>query len=124
MRYILTLFLCLSFSQSSYLLEIDSNSCVYDIQPQKDTTGWCYTYHIDDSQVCSEAVRFHNFIPDFSYSSDGSCKFVGRDNIDTDYDGTGLTENQFNFLQGLMGNLMGFFLTFLLGFLFILLGRR
>jgi hypothetical protein len=122
MKATMTFFLCLTLLNSSYLLEIDSNSCVYNIYPQEDY-GWCYTYHIDNTEVCSDDIRFSSFIPNFSFS-DGSCIPIDKSNIDTDYDGTGLTENQFNFLQGLMGNLMGFFLTFLLGFLFILLGRR
>lgn len=122
MKPILTLFLCLSFLHSSYLLEIDSNSCVTNIYPVE-PKGWCYTYHIDGSEVCSEALRYSNFVPNFTWI-DGSCQLVEKEAIDMNYDGTGLTRNQFYFLQGLMGNLMGFFLTFLVGFLFILLGRR
>ncbi len=122
MKPILTLFLCLSFLNSSYLLEIDSNSCVTNIYPQE-IQGWCYTYHIDNSEVCSNDLRYSHFIPNFSWV-DGSCQLVEKETIDMNYDGTGLTRNQFYFLQGLMGNLMGFFLTFLIGFLFILLGRR
>jgi hypothetical protein len=45
-------------------------------------------------------------------------------NISNDWEELGLEESQYHFLMGLTANLLGFTLVFLVGFLFVLQGRR
>lgn len=109
-------FIIVTFSNADYLYT-ETNQCVYDIEPF-DSSGWCYTKRINDQKYCNKSINYTNFINGFYLDDNDKCKMYD------DLQKTGMTFIQFQFNQALLANLYGFFIFFLVGFLFILQGRR
>ena len=102
------------YSNADYLYT-KSNQCVYNIEPFNNK-GWCYTKRSNGQINCNKNAKYTNFINGFYL--DDTCKMYD------DLQKTGMTYNQFQFNQALLANMYGFFIFFLVGFLFILQGRR
>ena len=107
-----------SVTQADYL-NTKTNKCVYELIPyHSQVKGWCYTKRSDDSVHCSKTLKYTHFINGFYNDSNGNCIMF------EDLQKTGMTFNQFQFQQALLANMYGFFIFFLVGFLFVLQGRR
>ncbi len=104
--------------QADYL-NTKTNKCVYDLIPyHSQNKGWCYTKRSDDSAHCSKTLKYTHFINGFYIDNNGNCIMF------EDLQKTGMTYSQFQFQEALLANMFGFFIFFLVGFLFVLQGRR
>lgn len=113
----LLLFCLLSiFSNADYLL-LTNNHCIYDLSPNQNDTGFCFTDHSDDLGYCSTDLTMNSFIDGYEYI-DGIC------DLKNDLKITGLTQNQWNYQLALAANFIGFAMLFLIGFLSILVSRK
>jgi len=115
-----SIFLVLTLSQASDradYLNTNNNTCVYNLEPRP-SRGWCYINRSDEQAECDWSAKYSDFIDGFYLNDQGSCVMF------EDLQRTGMTYNQFQFQQALLANMLGFFLVFLVGFLFVLQGRR
>ena len=109
-------FIAITFSNADYLY-VKTNQCVYDIEPFNNK-GWCYIKRTNDQKKCNKNAKYSHFINGFYVDDNNKCKMYD------DLQKTGMTFNQFQFNQALLANMYGFFIFFLVGFLFVLQGRR
>jgi hypothetical protein len=118
----MSIFLFLTFSHSAEqadYLNTKTNKCVYNLTPfHSKPTGWCFTDRSSGSTKCNKNIKYSRFINGFYINDDGLCVMF------EDLQKTGMTYNQYQFQQALLANMLGFFLIFLIGFLFVLQGRR
>jgi len=112
-----SIFLFITISHADYL-NTKTNKCVYNLIPyHSKNKGWCYTKRSDDSVHCNKTLKYTDFINGF-YIDNGNCIMF------EDLQKTGMSFIQFQFQQALLANMYGFFIFFLVGFLFVLQGRR
>ncbi len=110
-------FIVLTVSNADYLY-VKTNQCVYNLEPFNNK-GWCYTKRSNDQKQCNKRTKYTDFINGFFIDEDnGKCMMYD------DLQKTGMTYNQFQFQEALLANMYGFFIFFLVGFLFVLQGRR
>ncbi|RRS30984.1 MAG: hypothetical protein P794_05035 [Epsilonproteobacteria bacterium (ex Lamellibrachia satsuma)] len=118
MKYIFSLFfILLTFSNADYLNTKSNNICVYDLEPYQNNTGWCYVNRADGQSYCDNSLQFTDLYDGYVFI-DNKCV------LKNDLRLTGLTENQFNFLFALQGNLIGFSMLIMLLFLAVLTSRK
>jgi hypothetical protein len=114
---IILISLFLTFSQADYLNTKSTNQCIYNVQPYQNNKGLCYTKRSNNQNKCNKNLRYTDLINGYIYINNACV-------LSQDLESTGLDYNTYKSLQALNASLYGFTLTFLIGFLFILLGRR
>ncbi len=75
-----------------------------------------------DTVYVSGACDDNDFVDGYTYDADNDDCYIASS--DDDAETLGLTKNEYNFLMGLTANFLGFTMIFLVGFLFVLQGRR
>lgn len=116
MKIFFTFVFLLSVTAYADYINTNTNKCVYNLSPNFGGKGWCYTNRENGVDACSIKAEFTDFIDGFYL--DGKCKMYD------DLQKTGMSYSQFQFQQALLANLYGFFVFFMIGFLFVLQGRR
>jgi len=114
--FFIFVFVITTFLNADYLYT-KTNQCVYNIEPFK-KKGWCYIKRSNDQKICNKRAKYTYFINGFHFNDNNKCKMYD------DLQKTGMTYNQFQFQEALLANMYGFFIFFLVGFLFVLQGRR
>jgi len=101
----ITFILSLSFSSEIQFLEQDI----------------CLTDYWNDNRKC--VVKY--YIDGSEHKLSQRCnKYTFEDDKCTDNSRLAISKNNYNFLMGLMANFLGFMMIFLVGFLYVLQGRR
>ena len=106
-----------TFLNADYLNTKDKNRCVYDVIPYVNHRGLCYKRRGDATVRCNQNLRYKDLINGYNLTG---VLCVLSENLVT----TGLSYSDYKYLQALNGTLYGFTLTFMLSFLFVLLGKR
>lgn len=115
MKIIFTfVFTLVTFINADYLYT-KTNQCVHNIKPFNHK-GWCYTKRSNSQVKCNKSAKYSNFINGFYL--DETCKMYDE------LQETGMTYSQLQFQEALLANLYGFFISFLIGFAYLLQGRR
>lgn len=112
--FFIFVFSAISFLKADYLY-VNNNQCVTQLEPFN-SKGWCFIQTSNNQKICDKNAQLIDFINGFYF--DGTCKMFD------DLQKTGMTFSQFQFQQALLANLYAFFIFFLVGFLFVLQGRR
>lgn len=126
--FYLTLFSSSVIAFDAYRWNVDSSICFHNLQVNGDVIISTYVQagqikeleaHVSWYNANTEPAYYYNSVcNDNPYDS-------GLDSNSTnDWEKLGLEETDYNFLMGLMANLLGFTLVFMVSFLFILQGRR
>lgn len=116
MKLFFTFVFILTLSNADYL-NTRYNVCIYDVTLNYGKKGLCYTYRQSGNRYCYVKQTWKNTIPGYVYKDD-KCQLYDE------LQKTGLSYSDFQFQQALLANLYGFFIFFLVGFLFVLQGRR
>lgn len=131
MRY---LFFSLLLSSSvsafdAYRYNLDPSICFHNLQISNDIIISTYIQNGESKELeahvswynanTTEAYYYNNQCNDNPYNSG-----LEDSNATEDWQKLGITQSDYNFLMGLMANLLGFTLVFMVSFLFILQGRR
>lgn len=120
------------FSFDAYQYNSDPSICFHNIQTNGEIITTTYIQygqvktaeaHISWYEANTQPAYYYN--AQCNSSAYGSGDSSSSDsNSSNDWDTLGLEESQYHFLMGLTANLLGFTLIFLVGFLFVLQGRR
>jgi len=117
MRIVLFFFLIISL-QADYLNTKSNNHCIYNLQPNQNSRGWCYTDRNIDKDKCDRRLKMSDLIDGYYLDDNGNC--VLEENLKI----TGLSANEWRFNMALMGNLVGFTLLFFISLLSIYIARK
>ncbi len=113
-----SIFLFSMISHADYL-NTKTNNCVKDLVPyHAQNKGWCHTNSANGNHFCKKTQKYTDYLNGFYNDKNGDCIMF------EDLQKTGMTFSQFQFQQALLANMYGFFIFFLVGFLFVLQGRR
>lgn len=113
---LISLFL-FTFSNADYLNTVDSNSCVYDLAPNQNSTGWCYIKRSDSLTYCDPTLLLSSLLDGYDYIA-SNCV------LKNDLKITGLTQNQWNYLLALLAHALGFTMFFLINYIAIFIARK
>ena len=81
----------------------------------------CITDHWNDNRKC--VIKY--YVDESEHKLSNRCsKYTFEDDACSDSSRLALSKNNYEMLMGLTANLLGFMMVFLVGFLFVLQGRR
>ena len=119
MRFLLLVFILFSaFSFADYLNTRGRNHCIYNLTPNQDSSGWCYTDRNTGNDRCNRNLKMKDLINGYQLDDDGNC--VLKKNLYI----TGLTQNQWDYLMAVMAHVVGFTVLFLVLFITVLVARH
>ncbi len=116
MRFVFLFVSLFSFASADYLYTKASNQCVYDLEPNQNSKGWCYTKRSDDSSHCNTKTKITDFISGYEYKN-SEC------HLKNDLKITGLSQSEWSYLMAVLAHVLGFTFLFLIGFLSIKISK-
>jgi len=130
--FYITLFSSSLLAFDAYQYNSDPSICFHNIRTNGEVITTTYVQYGEVKTLEAHSSWYEaNTQEAYYYNSQcnvnayDSSSFNSSDsNTTNDWETLGLEESQYHFLMGLTANLLGFTLVFLVGFLFVLQGRR
>ena len=117
MKYLMLLLSFTFFLSADYLNTKDKNHCAYDVEPNQNKKGLCYTDRNSNRDECNKKLTYDDLIDGYNLV-DGKCV------LKNDLEVTGLTQYQWNTMMMILSNIVGFTMLFLVSFLATLIARK
>ncbi|MDQ7083945.1 MAG: hypothetical protein Q9M36_03010 [Sulfurovum sp.] len=104
------------FLSADYLNTLDRNRCVYNVQPNQNRQGICYTITLNNRDLCDVNLQYSDLI-------DGYEQVGGGCFLKNDLQLTGFTQIEYSYFLALIAHVLGLTMLILISYLSIQIAR-